>query len=252
MDRRRREASEERLLVRGAFVLPPNEVKLRVRGGLPRDGMDVRASEVRRPVSIKHNHTVSVYVGGMVESSGLSRKERQASGNSLDPPFRLGIDKLLLVAEDDDSALGDKEGQLRALAVSERGEVDARNDLRPKVGSEVTDLGILEERQRRRVVQSFVTGVDVLKGLEGREFERRSPLGEETAVLVILRSGLDSLGPLDFESRELLLDSLGRRRRRHKVRMVVKMKRQRRLGSTGAIDCLGCSAEPRSARQSGG
>jgi hypothetical protein len=200
-------------------------------------------------------NTITPSVSVLAVRSGRAdstAKNAEQSGNLLDPPFRFGIDKLLLVAEDDDSALGDKECQLRTLAVSERRQVDTRNDLRPKVGSEVTDLGIVEERQRGRVVQSFVTRVDVLKGLEGRELERRGPLGEEAPVLVILRSGLDSLGPLDFESRELLLDSLGRGRRRHEVRMVVKIEGKGRLESKRAIDCPGSSTEPRPARQSGG
>ena len=105
----------------------------------------------------------------------------------VDLPPRVAVDEGLLVLEDDDAALGDKEGQLRACTGVELGEVDAVGDLGAHVGRDVLDGGTLEEGTRRRVLERLVARVDVLERLERRKLERGVPFKEEVGVLVARR-----------------------------------------------------------------
>ena len=73
----------------------------------------------------------------------------------------------VLVAEDDDAALGDVERELLSAARVERVQLDAF-DLGAELGRELVDVGAVEEAPRRRVLERLVPRIDVLERLERR------------------------------------------------------------------------------------
>lgn len=90
-------------------------------------------------------------------------------------------------------------------------EIDSIEDFDAEGRGDLLDSGITEERLRVFVIQSFVTGVNMVEGLERREFEAVGPVRKETTILVVL-FGIEALDLFgrdgDVERRDGLGDGL--------------------------------------------
>lgn len=173
--------------------------------------------------------------------NGRKRAIPQQSGQDdpLDPPLRIGIDKVLLLAEDDHTALRDEQRKLRPLARVELRQVDTGGDLGTEARRDVPYGRASEERLGLGVAQRLVSRVDVLERFERRELESRRPFGEETLVFVRIGSSFDSRGAFDLVRRELVAHLIGRSRglgssRRH---VFVSSRRRIAINSRKAMRC---------------
>jgi hypothetical protein len=112
------------------------------------------------------------------------RKREEKDVNALELPFRIFVDKLLLIPEDHDSLPRDVESKLRPLALPESSQVDTRPDFDTEFRRNARNDGVGKERFGFRVVEGLVTNVDVLKGSERRLLRDGGVVREEAGVFV--------------------------------------------------------------------
>lgn len=112
-------------------------------------------------------------------------------------PFRISVDELLLIPDDDDSLASDVEGELSSFVLSESRQIEIfALNFDTKGRSDSLDFCVTEEGERVLVVEGVVSRIDVLERFERGEFEIRGPVREESFVRVILfrRETLDLFG----------------------------------------------------------